>query len=54
MPYAIEMRGGKYCVVNKDTGHVKGRHSSREKAQKQMNLLRGVEHGWQPSYARNK
>ncbi|KPJ51423.1 MAG: hypothetical protein AMJ38_00540 [Dehalococcoidia bacterium DG_22] len=49
MPYAIEKRGKKWAVVNKDTGKVKGTHSSRAAAQRQVNLLRGVEHGWKPT-----
>lgn len=49
MPYAIRKRNEKFVVVNKDTGHVKGTHSSRAKAQRQVNLLRGVEHGWKPT-----
>lgn len=49
MPYAIRKSGDKFKVVNKETGHVKGTHASREKAQKQVNLLRGVEHDWRPT-----
>lgn len=48
MPYKIEKRGDKWTVVNKDTGSIKGRHDSKEGAQKQVNLLRGIEHGWKP------
>jgi hypothetical protein len=49
MPYAIEQRGSKFVVVNKETGDVKGRHATKEKAQRQINLLRGIEHGWEPT-----
>jgi len=49
MPYAIEKRGNKWVVFNKETGDVKGRHDSKPKAQSQINLLRAVEHGWQPT-----
>lgn len=49
MPYAIEKRGEKWVVINTDTKDVKGRHGSKVKAQKQINLLRGIEHGWKPS-----
>ena len=52
MPYAIEKRGSKFVVVNKETGDVKGRHATKEKAQSQMNLLQGIEHGWKPTGAR--
>ena len=49
MPYKIEKRGEKWCVVNKDTGKVKGTHDSKVKAMRQMRLLRGIEHGWEPT-----
>ena len=45
MPYAIQKAGAQWKVVNKDTGKVKGTHKSRAAAQKQINLLRGIEHG---------
>jgi hypothetical protein len=51
MPYAIRKRGKKWAVVNTETGKVKGTHDSKSKAQKQINLLRGVEHGWHPTGA---
>ena len=41
MPYSIEQRDGKWVVVNKDTGKVKGTHDSKIKAQRQMRLLYG-------------
>lgn len=49
MPYEIEQRGSKWVVLNTDTGDVKGTHDSKEKAQRQVNLLRGVEAGWHPT-----
>ena len=49
MPYSVQKRGDKWAVVNTDTGDVKGTHASREKATRQINLLRGVEHGWEPT-----
>jgi len=52
MPYAIRKRDDKFVVINTDTGHVKGTHASRAKAQLQINLLRGVEHGWKPTGAK--
>ncbi|KKK68670.1 hypothetical protein LCGC14_2941710 [marine sediment metagenome] len=48
MPYAIRKRGDKWVVVNKNTGHVKGTHSSKEKAEKQRRLLEGIKHGMKP------
>ena len=41
MPYSIQKRGDKFVVLNLDTGHVKGTHDTREKAERQINLLRG-------------
>jgi len=49
MPYSIQKRKDKFVVVNTDTGDVKGTHDSREKAQKQLNLLRAVKAGWKSS-----
>lgn len=49
MPYSIEKRKDKWVVLNTDTGDVKGRHESKDKAQRQINLLRAVEHGWEPT-----
>lgn len=49
MPYNVQKRGEKWAVVNTETGDVKGTHTSRQKAIRQMNLLRGVEHGWEPT-----
>ena len=45
MPYAVRKRGNNWVTVNKDTGHVKGTHASREKALAQMRLLYHVEAG---------
>ncbi len=49
MPYDIEKRGDKFVVFNTDTKDVKGTHGSRIKAQRQINLLRGIESGWEPT-----
>jgi len=49
MPYAIRKVGTKFKVINTATKKVKGTHASRIAAQRQMNLLRGVEHGWRPT-----
>lgn len=49
MPYAIRKQNTKFAVVNTETGKTKGTHNSRMAAQRQMNLLRGVEHGWKPT-----
>lgn len=40
---------GSYTVKNKATGHVFAKHTTKNKAKHQMNLLRGIEHGWRPT-----
>jgi len=49
IPYSIRKSESKFKVVNTESGDVKGVHDSKEKAEKQISLLRGVEHGWKPS-----
>jgi len=39
MPYAIRKRGSKYLVVNKETGDVKGTHSTKREAAAQLRAL---------------
>lgn len=48
MPYEIQQDGSDYIVVNKDTGDEKARHTepdAKGKAERQVQLLRGLEHG---------
>lgn len=57
MPYAIEKitsgkNKGKYKVVNKETGKVHARATSKTNAQRQVRLMQGVEHGWKPTGAK--
>ena len=49
MPYSLRKKDGNWVVTNSDTGKVKGTHDSKAKADRQMNLLRAVKHGWRPS-----
>lgn len=49
MPYALRKKGARYEVINTDTGEVKSRHTSKAKAEKQMKLLKGIEHDWTPT-----
>ncbi len=53
MPYGMIKRKykghGSYTVKNKATGHVFAKHTTKNKAKHQMNLLRGIEHGWRPT-----
>lgn len=43
MPYQIEKRGNKWVVINKETGKVKGTHTTESKAKAQMRLLYSIE-----------
>lgn len=43
MPYAIRKRGDKYQVLNTRSGQVKGTHSTKVKASKQMRVLYLIE-----------
>ena len=49
MPYTIVKKNKKWYVYNKESGKLKGKHTSRLKAEAQVRLLYGVEHGWKPS-----
>lgn len=50
MPYRIESAGGgRYRVVNAETRAVKARRTTRARARRQVNLLRGREHGFEPT-----
>ena len=52
MPYERrKLKGGRVRVVNKAAGRVHAKATTPAKAQAQMNLLRGVEHGWEPTGA---
>ena len=43
--YQIINNGSYYSIINKDTGAIKSRHSSLDKAQEQVRLLEGSKHG---------
>lgn len=45
MPYHIVKVKGGYSLRNKDNGNVHSKHTSLAKAQAQMRLLEGIEHG---------
>ena len=48
MPYAILPSDGGFKVVNTSNGAVHAKHTTRAKAEAQVRLLRGVEHGMKP------
>jgi hypothetical protein len=54
MPYKVVKRGNKYLTINKQTGKIKGRHSSRKKAIAQMKLLYLIESGKKPKRSSKK
>lgn len=39
MPWKIQKKGSRYCVVNADTGAVKGTHATKAEATDQMRAL---------------
>lgn len=46
MPYSvIGVGGGKYSVINSSTGKVHAERTTKAKAEAQLALLRGIEHG---------
>jgi len=53
MPYKIQKRGSKWCLVRRD-GTVKSRHTSKAKAEKADRVIRAKEHGWKPTKQRRK
>jgi len=51
MPVKIKKVNG-YRVAT--PGGVKAKHTTKEKAKRQANLLRGIEHGWKPTGKKRK
>jgi len=47
MPVRVSRRGSRYRVT--DAGRVTAKGTTRAKARRQANLLRGVAHGWHPT-----
>jgi hypothetical protein len=45
MPYRVEKDGAGFRVVNVSTGRVHAKRTSRQAAEAQARLLRGIEHG---------
>lgn len=48
MPYSVRKAGSKWEVVNTTTGKVHAKHTTKAKAEAQVRLLRGKDHGWEP------
>lgn len=54
MPYKIVKRGKCFRVVNKRSGRVHSKCTSKKKASRQLRLLYGIESGWKPSKQRRR
>jgi len=54
LPYSIREVDGAYQVVDRETGEVFSRHTTKEKAERQRRLLEGVRHGWKPTGKESK
>lgn len=53
MPYALEPNGdGTYRVVNRDSGKVHARRTSKRRGEAQIRLLQAREHGFTPTQRR--
>lgn len=49
MPYQVRKNDDdSFRVENTDTGEVHSKHTTKEKAEAQVRLLHGVEHGMKP------
>lgn len=51
VPVKVRQRGSRYRVTH--NGIVSARRTTKAKARRQANLLRGVAHGWKPTGRRH-
>jgi hypothetical protein len=49
VPYSVRKVDGAYQVIDRETGKVYSRHTTKERAERQRRLLEGVRHGWKPT-----
>jgi hypothetical protein len=49
LPYSVRKTNGAYQVVDRETGKVYSRHTTKANAERQRRLLEGVRHGWKPT-----
>ena len=47
MPYTMRKTGGGFQVASPHG--IKAKKTTKKRAQRQLNLLRGIKHGWKPS-----
>jgi hypothetical protein len=53
LPYYVKKTNADYQVVDRETGKVYSRHTTKDKAERQRRLLEGVRHGWKPTGKKN-
>lgn len=53
MPYHIQKTDGKFEVMNIKSGRTHGK-TTKAKAERQMRLLRAIEHGFKPTGKKSK
>jgi len=46
MPYKIQKQGGKFAIINKETGKTVGHSDTRGKAESSVRARLAGEHGW--------
>ena len=44
-----DSKGRDWCIINKDTGKIEGRSTSKAKAQASANARNAARHGWKPT-----
>ena len=49
LPYSVRRRDGTYQVVDRETGKVYSRHTTKENAERQRRLLEGIMREWKPT-----
>jgi hypothetical protein len=54
LPYTVGKTDGAYEVVDRQTGKVYARHTTRKKAERQRRLLEGIRHGRTPTVGRTE
>jgi len=54
MPYSIVKSGGKWKIINKDTGKTVGTSNSAAKAKASVRARLAGEHGWKGTQKRGK
>jgi hypothetical protein len=49
MPYSLKKIGKSWQVINTETGEIHSKGTTKAKAEAQIHLLQGVDHGWKPT-----